>query len=85
MEIRAERLLVLTDVEGVVVDGGVLGSISADEAERLQPRIGTGMNRKLMMCCETVRSGVGEAIISTGLTEDPLEALERKIGTRIRA
>jgi acetylglutamate/LysW-gamma-L-alpha-aminoadipate kinase len=85
MGIRAEKLLVLTDVEGVVVDGNVLGSISANEAEKLQPRIGAGMNRKVMMCCEAVKFGVGEAIISTGLTEDPLEALELEIGTRIRA
>jgi len=84
MGIKAEKLLILTDVEGVIVDGGVLGSISVDEAEKLQPKIGTGMNRKVMMCCEAVRSGVEEAIISTGLIDDPLEALEREIGTRIK-
>lgn len=85
MGIRAEKLLMLTDVEGVVVNGNVLSLISANEAEKLQPKIGAGMNRKVMMCCEAVKSGVREAIISTGLTEDPLEALEREIGTRIRA
>lgn len=85
MEVKAEKLLVLTDVEGVIIDGSVLGSISVDEAEKLQPRIGAGMNRKVMMSCEAVKSGVGEVIISSGLTEDPLEALEREIGTRIRA
>lgn len=85
ISLKAEKLLILTDVEGVIVGGKLLGGISADEAEALQAEIGAGMNRKVMMCCEAVRSGVREAIISTGLTEDPLEALEREIGTRIRA
>ncbi len=85
MSLRAEKLLVLTDVEGVVVGGKILDKMSAGDAEKLQSKIGVGMNRKVMMCCEAVKSGVGEAIISTGLIDDPLEALEREIGTRIKS
>lgn len=84
MSLGAEKLLVLTDVEGVILGGKLLSEINVNEADNLQAKIGTGMNRKVMMCCEAVKSGVKEAIISTGLTEDPLEALERDIGTRIR-
>jgi len=81
--LRAEKLLILSDVDGVIVDGRVVDVIRAGEAEALQQRIGVGMNRKLMMCARAVSDGVREAIISSGLIEDPLIALEEEVGTRI--
>lgn len=82
--LKAETLLILTDVEGVMVDGKILEEVKVGEVEGLKPRIGVGMNRKLIMCAEAVKSGVKEAIISSGLIENPLSALEENLGTRIR-
>ncbi|MCX8187200.1 MAG: [LysW]-aminoadipate/[LysW]-glutamate kinase, partial [Nitrososphaeria archaeon] len=50
--LKAEKLLILTDVEGVILDGRAVESIKAGEAEGLQPRLGAGMNRKVMMCAK---------------------------------
>ena len=79
----AEKLLILSDVEGVLVDGRVVNVIRASEVDALQPKIGVGMNRKLMMCVKAISEGVRVAIISSGLIDDPLSALEKEIGTRI--
>ena len=83
--LKAEKLLILTDVEGVIADGEILREIKVDEAETIKPKLGVGMNRKVLMCSEAVRNGVGEAIISSGLIENPLAALEGNLGTRIKA
>ena len=72
-------------MEGVIVDGEILREIKVDEVESVKPKLGDGMNRKVLMCSEAVRNGVGEAIISSGLIENPLAALEEDLGTRIKA
>jgi len=81
--LRAEKLLILTDVEGVILDGEVVEEIKAEEADALRPKIGMGMNRKVMMCAKAVQEGVGSAIIASGLVKDPLSALEKRSGTAI--
>ncbi len=82
--LKAEKLLILTDVEGVRIDDEVLRELKADEIENLKLKIGVGMNRKVLMCSEAVKQGVGEAIIASGLGENPLAALQENRGTRIK-
>ena len=81
--VKAEKLIILSDVDGVIVDGDLVKILKPSEAERLQPKIGVGMNRKLMMCVRSVREGVGEAIISSGLIENPIDAAMKGAGTHI--
>ncbi|MCF8885540.1 MAG: [LysW]-aminoadipate/[LysW]-glutamate kinase [Nitrososphaerota archaeon] len=81
--IKAEKLLILTDVEGVFIDGVLVKKLRSTEVGDLQAKIGYGMNRKVMMCASIVSEGVREVIISSGLISDPLRALEEDIGTRI--
>ncbi|MEN2974930.1 MAG: [LysW]-aminoadipate/[LysW]-glutamate kinase [Candidatus Caldarchaeales archaeon] len=81
--IRADKLIFLTDVDGVLVDGKLVTEIKIEDLEVIQSKIGVGMNRKTLMCAKVVQGGVGEAIISSGLIQDPLTVLESKLGTRI--
>jgi len=81
--IRAEKLLILTDVEGVLIEDKLARRIRVDEVGMLESRIGFGMNRKVLMCARVLQSGVKESIISSGLREDPLKALEEDVGTKI--
>lgn len=75
--LKADRLLFLTDVEGVIVDGVLIREMKCNEVEGILERIGAGMNRKLMLAAKAVEEGVGEAIISSGLLERPIsEALQ---------
>ncbi len=81
--IKAEILILLSDVPGVILDGEMLESITPVEARALYDRIGPGMNRKVMMAAEAVEKGVGMAVIGNGLSENPVSNALNGRGTRI--
>jgi acetylglutamate kinase len=73
--LKAEKLIVLTDVEGLYADWGngtvpstddVISSITADELEELLPSLSTGMVPKMAACLRAVRGGVPKAHIIDG-------------------
>ncbi|MFN3805004.1 MAG: [LysW]-aminoadipate/[LysW]-glutamate kinase [Pyrobaculum sp.] len=82
---RAERLVILSDVDGVLVGGRVVPRLTAGEAEALAKSDGVwgGMRRKLLMAAEAARGGV-EVVISSGLVERPIDAALAGAGTHIR-
>ncbi|MCS7143154.1 MAG: [LysW]-aminoadipate/[LysW]-glutamate kinase [Aigarchaeota archaeon] len=84
VELRAERLLFLTDVEGVYYEDRLLGTLNPDQGLEIASKIGPGMNRKLMLAARAVKSGVASAIISNGTIPDPLSALDGSRGTLVR-
>ncbi len=82
--IRADKLILLTDVEGLLIDGRLVERLTPSDARSLLEKIGPGMNRKVMMAVEAVEAGVGEVVISSGLVENPLRhALEGGRATRL--
>jgi len=82
--LRVELLVMLTDVDGLILDGQLIREITPREARELLPRIGAGMNRKVMLAAEAVEAGVERCVICSGLSEEPLSALEQGYGTVIR-
>jgi len=72
----AEKLIVLTDVEGLYsawpTDGSapspedVISSVTADELEALMPTLATGMVPKMAACLRAVRGGVPKAHVIDG-------------------
>jgi acetylglutamate/LysW-gamma-L-alpha-aminoadipate kinase len=72
IELRAEALLFMTAVEGLMLDGKLIRSISVAEANELRPRIGHGMMRKVQMAVEAVSKGVPKVIIASGLAQNPV-------------
>ncbi len=67
--LQAARLLLLTDVEGVLDrDGKLLRSVTAEEAVRLMAdgTIGSGMIPKVRTACDAVEAGVRAAVILDG-------------------
>ena len=81
--IGAEKLVMLTDVPGVIIDNHVVKRIRACEASELTKKVGFGMNRKLMSAINAIDQGVGEVIISSGLVKDPLSCALAGDGTTI--
>ncbi len=73
--LRAEKLILLTDVEGLLIDGRLVERLTPGEARSLIDRIGPGMNRKVMMAVEALEAGVGEVVIGSGLGENPVKRL----------
>ena len=83
--LRADALVILTDVDGLILDGRVVERLGASEARRLveEGRIGAGMNRKIVELARAVEEGLGYAVIANASWEDPLAEALRGRGTRI--
>ncbi|MCD4535061.1 acetylglutamate kinase [Nocardioides sp. cx-169] len=68
--LRAEKLLVLTDVEGLYLDwpssDDVIGEISPDALAELMPSLASGMVPKMGACLQAVRGGVSRATVVDG-------------------
>lgn len=82
--LKADRLVLLTDVEGLLLNGKVVSKLKCAEARETLPSIGPGMITKVHAALEALEAGVKEAIICSGIGENPiLDALEGKRGTSI--
>ena len=66
----AEKLLVLTDVEGLYLDWPdpeeVIGEISPEALEEILPSLASGMIPKMKACLQAVRGGVKRATVVDG-------------------
>jgi acetylglutamate kinase len=88
----AEKLVVLTDVEGLYADwpssDEVISSLDADELEKLLPGLSSGMVPKMEACLRAVRGGVGGAHVLDGRVPHAvlLEIFtDEGIGTMVRS
>ena len=68
--VGAEKLIVLTDVEGLYADwpssDDVISTIAADELEQLLPDLASGMIPKMEACLRAVQGGVPRAHVLDG-------------------
>ncbi|KAA2256377.1 acetylglutamate kinase [Solihabitans fulvus] len=68
--LKAEKLVVLTDVEGLYADwpdrSSLLKQVGADELERMLPGLASGMVPKMEACLRAVRGGVPSAHVIDG-------------------
>ncbi len=68
--LKAEKLLVLTDVEGLYLDWPdpeeVIGEISPEELEQILPTLASGMIPKMNACLRAVQGGVPRATVVDG-------------------
>ncbi|QKR00035.1 [LysW]-aminoadipate/[LysW]-glutamate kinase [Metallosphaera tengchongensis] len=80
---RAEALLLLSDVDGVLLNGKVIDRLNREEARDLATKIGPGMNRKVLMASESIEAGVKRVIIGSGLIQDSINQALNGRGTVI--
>ncbi|ABO07807.1 [LysW]-aminoadipate/[LysW]-glutamate kinase [Pyrobaculum calidifontis] len=80
----AGRLVILSDVDGLILGGRVVPRLTPEEAEELakSEEVRGGMKRKLLMAAEAARRGV-EVVISNGLADSPIDAALGGAGTHI--
>jgi acetylglutamate kinase len=88
----AEKLIVLTDVEGLYTDwpdtSSLVTHLGTEPLERLLPSLESGMVPKMEACLKAVQGGVGAAHVIDGRVEHSvlLEVLtEGGIGTMVTA
>ncbi|MDP8022888.1 MAG: [LysW]-aminoadipate/[LysW]-glutamate kinase [Conexivisphaerales archaeon] len=81
--VGASKLIIFTNVEGVIIDGKVLDKLSLEEAKETLKKVGPGMDKKLLACIEAVEKGVDSGIIASGKKEKPIESALNGIGTKV--
>jgi acetylglutamate/LysW-gamma-L-alpha-aminoadipate kinase len=84
--LRADLLLLLTDVEGVSLKGIPIRRWSANEAKSNMPNLGPGMITKVYAALEALSMGVGRVSIAPGNGPAPFSnAINEETGTVIAA
>ena len=82
----ADAVLFLTDVNGLKLDGKVVESLTVEQARSDLPKIGFGMQKKVLAGIEAMEGGVREVIIASGFGPSPLaDAMAHKGCTVIRS
>ncbi len=82
--LKADTVVFLTDVEGVMLKGGCAKKLNMQEAEKLLRTIGPGMDKKVLASVEALKTGAKKAVISSGFVPEPVtKALNHTIGTVI--
>lgn len=81
--LKSDSTIFLTDTEGLILDGRVVNKLSVREARESIPRIGPGMNQKIMAAIEAVEMGSRRSIIASGLKEHPIANALSSGGTLI--
>jgi acetylglutamate/LysW-gamma-L-alpha-aminoadipate kinase len=80
--LKADRLILLTDVEGLSLKGNLISKINETEVKEVLPKIGQGMSTKLHAALDALNQGVSEVLITSGLGEQPIStALKHEVGT----
>lgn len=70
--LKAERLIIFTNVDGVMINGKVKERMNLNEARETLKTVGPGMDKKLIACIEAVEWGASEGIIANGKVERPI-------------
>ena len=83
--LKAEAAIFLTDTEGLILDDMVVQKMKKEEARKALPRIGAGMDKKVIAAVEAVEMGATRSVIASGLCDHPLQNAEDGRGTVISA
>lgn len=72
--VKADRVIFLTNVDGLMMDNKLVTHLTVSEANEMLPKIGFGMEKKVLACTEAVSMGVKEAIIASGQVANPISS-----------
>jgi [amino group carrier protein]-L-2-aminoadipate/L-glutamate 6-kinase len=68
----ADGILFATNVEGLSLDGRLVPRLTPSEVTASLPKIGFGMQKKVMAAAEAVEGGVKEGVICSGTRDSPI-------------
>ncbi len=84
--LKADVLILLTDVEGLKLNGILARKISPIEAKESLQKVGHGMITKVYAAMEAIDLGTKEVVISSGLIEHPvLSPIRYEVGTVVKS
>lgn len=73
-KIQSDKVLFLTNVDGLLMDEKLVKNLTLDEAKAIIPKVGFGMEKKILAATEALDMGVKEALIANGQRENPISA-----------
>ena len=73
-KMQSDKILFLTNVDGLLIDNKLVKKLSLAEAKEILPKIGFGMEKKILAATESLEMGVKQALIASGQRENPISA-----------
>ena len=75
--LNADAVIFITNVDGLLLDDKLVKNLTYNEAKAILPKIGFGMEKKVLASTEAVSMGVREAIIASGNKLNPISSALR--------
>lgn len=72
--VKADKVIFITNVNGLILNEKLVMGMNLEEAKATLPKIGFGMEKKVLACTEAIEMGVGEAIIASGQVDNPISS-----------
>ncbi len=73
-KVGCDKVLFITDVDGLLMDDKLVPKLTLAEAKEIRPKIGPGMEKKILAATEALDMGVKEALIANGQKENPISS-----------
>ena len=73
-KVGTDKVLFITNVDGLLMDDKLVTKLTLAEAKEIRPKIGPGMEKKILASTEALDMGVKEALIANGQKENPVSA-----------
>jgi acetylglutamate/LysW-gamma-L-alpha-aminoadipate kinase len=73
-KVGTDKVLFITNVDGLLMDDKLVTKLTLSEAKEIRPKIGPGMEKKILASTEALDMGVKEALIANGQKENPISS-----------
>ncbi len=73
-KVGSDKVLFITNVDGLLMDDKLVTKLTLAEAKEIRPKIGPGMEKKILAAAEALDMGVKEALIANGQKENPISS-----------
>jgi len=70
--LKADKVIFLTNVNGLHLDDKLVKNLTASQAKEALPKIGFGMEKKILASTEALMLGAKEVVISSGKVSNPI-------------
>lgn len=72
--VKADKVIFITNVNGLMLNEKLVTGLTLEQAKDALPKIGFGMEKKVLACTEALEMGVKEAIIASGQVDNPVSS-----------
>jgi len=72
--VKTDKVLFITNVDGLLMDEKLVENMTLTEAKEILPKVGFGMEKKILAATEALEMGVSEALIANGQKENPISS-----------